>query len=367
MGRRAVHRGAQHRRDVLGVGLRRHALPVHGRDLLGRSAQRTGAEAAEADVGGVPGRDVLQHPAHVRSAGALLRLLGHQRLQHRRQRAGVARLGQRVGDDRRQRRQRRLAAERRLALHRRVQRRTERPQVRLRAGTAAVHTLGGQVVGRADQVAGAGERRVADEGGDAEVGQHDPAGAALQQYVGGLHVAVDHADRVGALQRGEHLRADPRGLARVDHAVLLDQFGQRATVDELHHDPGLAVLLDDVVDGDDARVLDPGGRAGLLLHPRLDDLQVLLGQVPDGELLDRDLAVQHLVRRTPHRAHAAAPKTRAQQVSAREHPALRTHRLPPSSRVLPSVPVPRQEPRYRAPYPDRRTPRRPGPGLETGM
>ncbi len=276
----------------------------------------------------MPGRHLGQHPQRLVGRRPLRRVLGHQRGQHRAERARPARLGQRIGDDRRQRGDRGGTAERRLALDRRVQRRAEAPQVGGRARALALGPLGREVVRRAHQVTGAGQLGGALVGGDPEVQQHDPAGAALQQHVPGLDVPVQHAELVAPVQGGQHLGADLGGLAGLQGAVLADHVRQRAAVDQLHHDPRPAVLLQHVVDGDHAGVLDPGGGAGLPLHPGVEDLQLVLGQVADGQFLDGDLAVEHPVPGPPDGTHATPAEPLPQLVPVGQQP-LHGRRLRP--------------------------------------
>ncbi len=140
----------------------------------------------------------------------------------------------------------------------------------------------------------------------------------FEQHVGGLDVPVQHAELVAAVQGGEHLEADVGGLTGRQGAVLAYHVGQRAAVDEFHHDPRPAVLFEHVVDGDDARVLDPGGGPGLALHPGLEDLQVLLREVADRQLLDGHLPVQHFVHGPPDGPHPAASQTLAERVPPRQ-------------------------------------------------
>ncbi len=161
----------------------------------------------------------------------------------------------------------------------------------------------------------------------------------LQQHIGRLHVPVQHPQLVAPVQRGQHLAAHLGGGARRQGAVLADHIGQRTAVDQLHDDPRPAVLLQHVVHGDHAGVLDPGGRGGLPLHPGVQDLHLLLGEVADGQLLDRDLTVQHPVPGPPDRAHPAAAEPLAQLVATdqqplplgRLRPVLRSATAPPHS------------------------------------
>jgi hypothetical protein len=118
--------------------------------------------------------------------------------------------------------------------------------------------LGGDVRRRPEQQAGGGDGRVAGAGGDAEVGEHHPAVVA-HHHVGRLHVAVHDPLRVRRLQRAEQRQADLRRARRVERALGRDDVREGARLDQLHDEVGRAVVLDDVVDGHRARVVQAGG------------------------------------------------------------------------------------------------------------
>ena len=92
-----------------------------------------------------------------------------------------------------------------------------------------------------------------------------------------------------------------RQRAALPHGLL-----QGPGADQLHDDPGPAVLLDHVVDGDDARVAEPRGGPGLAQHPPVSHLLArLVEPVGQDQLLDRHVAVEQDVVGVPHHAHAA--------------------------------------------------------------
>ncbi|GAA3418744.1 hypothetical protein GCM10018952_55500 [Streptosporangium vulgare] len=111
---------------------------------------------------------------------------------------------------------------------------------------------------------------------------------------------------VGVAERVEHPDADLGGLDHRQRAALPHGLLQRPGADQLHHDPGAAVLLDDVVNGDDAGVAEPGRRTGLAQHPPVGSLGArVVESVGEDQLLDRDVPVEQDVVRVPHHAHAA--------------------------------------------------------------
>lgn len=112
---------------------------------------------------------------------------------------------------------------------------------------------------------------------------------------------------VHGAQRVQHLSTDPGHVGRRKRAVLLDQVVQRAAVDEFHHDPRAAVVAGyPVVDGDDPRVFQSGGRARLAVEavdPCLAPWGIeVLGEA---ELLEGHLPVELLVVGPPDGPHAA--------------------------------------------------------------
>ena len=87
----------------------------------------------------------------------------------------------------------------------------------------------------------------------AEVHQDD-ATAVLAHDVAGGHIAMQQPGAVHRGQRATQVRADARGLARAQRALLLDDLLQRAAADELHPDADRAVARFGAVDRDDVRM-----------------------------------------------------------------------------------------------------------------
>ena len=124
---------------------------------------------------------------------------------------------------------------------------------------------------------------------------------------------MQHAGRVRTLQRAEQLLADLRRLKRPERAVLGDQPVERPRLDELHHDPGTAVVFDHVEDRDHARVVQPGRGLGLAERPLVD--AVVVGGGPD--LLDRNLPGEQLIPAAPDDPHGPAADRLLQPVALR--------------------------------------------------
>src|SRR5258706_4747418 len=90
---------------------------------------------------------------------------------------------------------------------------------------------------------------------------------------------------------------------------------QRAALEQLHRDVGDALVLADVEDGDDARVVEPAGRAGLAQEALAHLAEDVLGQIGQ-QRLERHLALDQRVDRAVHDAHRAASELAHDPVTA---------------------------------------------------
>ena len=102
--------------------------------------------------------------------------------------------------------------------------------------------------------------------------QHLDVTGLEQHDVVGLDVSVDDAVLVRFLERfGRPLRDRSRGLSQREHLRGVgDDVGQRPAADELEHDVGLTLLLQDLVDlAADVGVIQLGDRHGLAQEPLL--------------------------------------------------------------------------------------------------
>jgi len=143
---------------------------------------------------------------------------------------------------------------------------------------------------------GAGHREL----GDAEV-EHLRLAAPGDEDVRRLDVAVDDAAGVRGVETVGDLDAE------IEHAVerqrsARDLLLQRVAVEQLHHDELLALVLADVVNRADVRVVERRGHARLASEP-IERLRV--GGEIRGQELQRDLAAQADVFGAVHHAHAA--------------------------------------------------------------
>ena len=72
---------------------------------------------------------------------------------------------------------------------------------------------------------------------------------------------------VGELQRAGRLGRDPEGLAERELALVPQAVAEALALDVRHGEPEVAAGLARVEDGEDVRVLQPGGELDLALEP----------------------------------------------------------------------------------------------------
>src|SRR5262245_59616765 len=85
--------------------------------------------------------------------------------------------------------------------------------------------------------------------------------------------------------------------------MVAHQVGEAAALDEVHGEIELSLMLADLVDGDNVRVLEVSGGTGLGVKA----LQVLLaGELPRKDHLEGDHAIKADLARSENNAHPAA-------------------------------------------------------------
>jgi hypothetical protein len=203
-----------------------------------------------------------------------------------------------------QHRQRRRRPERRPPDAHRVEHAAQAEEVGAVVGRLPPRLLRRHVLRRAGDDPALRQAGVVHRPRQAEVGEHDPLDAVLQQDVGRLDVAVDDPLGVGGGQAQRRLPADPQHGRDVQRPVPVDALLQRAPGDARHHQVGQPAGLVGVhgVDGDDVVVDDRGGRLRLAGEP--------LPRRPAGgqqrrEHLDGHGAAQGRLPGLEHHAHAA--------------------------------------------------------------
>ncbi len=193
-----------------------------------------------------------------------------------------------------------------------VQHERERVQV-----GALVDALSGRLLGRhvregADDVAGAGERLVARQVGDAEVEQLGRRAGRLgrDDHVLRLDVAVDDAAVVRVVERVGETEADPQDVAVAERAVALERR-QRAAADQLGDQEPLAAGLAGVEHRHDPRVVEPRRRQRLALG-------TLGHRARSRDDLDRHEPVESFVARREDRAEPAGAQPLAEPVAPQD-------------------------------------------------
>jgi len=147
-----------------------------------------------------------------------------------------------------------------------VQSAAQREDVRAAVHFMPLNLLRGHVGRRAHQPLGQGDRRLALQTGSAEVAQLDRAVAGPED-VGGFDVAVDDPVGVGISQRLGDLAGDAGGFVERQGTPAEEHVPQVLALHVFHDDRGQPAVGDNVVDRDDVRVLEPGGRPGFPKHP----------------------------------------------------------------------------------------------------
>src|SRR5690606_2064054 len=158
----------------------------------------------------------------------------------------------------------------------------------------------GDVVGRPEHPPVLGEPVLLEAARDAEV-RHLRAPLAVDEDVLRLDVAVDDPLGVRGGERAADLDRVGDGLLDRQPPAAADALLQRLALDVLEDDVGVAVVLAGVDDGDDVRVREAGGGAGLA--PEALELVRLRRDVAV-EQLDRHPPLQRLVEGPVDGGHA---------------------------------------------------------------
>jgi hypothetical protein len=127
---------------------------------------------------------------------------------------------------------------------------------------------------------------------------------------------VHDAGLVCGRQRVCRLPQQWGGLVRRQRTIASDQLGEGRAGDVLHHQPAVVALRDEVVDGDDVGMVQPGGEPGLALGAV--EVEVALARA-EADPLEGDLATEDLVLAQPDRAHPTAPDLSVERVPACDH------------------------------------------------
>lgn len=126
---------------------------------------------------------------------------------------------------------------------------------------------------------------------------------------------------MGGPQRGQHLTSQAGRLHRRQRAAR-EPFLEGGPGHQLHHEARVRIRIDEVMDGHDVRVIEPGRRPRFAQHALTRAVRHLRVR-PHG--LERDLPLQHRVPRPPHRAHYAASEPFDQLAASVHELFARTH------------------------------------------
>ncbi len=171
--------------------------------------------------------------------------------------------------------------------------------------------LGGHVARRPDDGARLRELRVgAHLLREAEVGDERSA-AGVDEDVRGLEVAVEHAAPVRVVHGSRDEREEGDARARVPGEPR-EPILEGSARDELHAEPGPPLVLAELVDGHDPRVVEARGGGGF--EP--EALELGCARERRGQHLERDLAPELRVASAVDDPHAAAGDLREHLVLA---------------------------------------------------
>jgi hypothetical protein len=211
----------------------------------------------------------------------------------------------------------RVGAKRQLTTQAAVGDDAERVEIRAAVERLPHELLGRRIRGRAHEHASLRDLEGAfvERARDPEVDQL--AVLALEEDVGGLEIAVEHAVRVRVRERAAQPEDELRDLVRRESAALREHVLQRLALDELHHEVRSASLGDaEVDDGDDPWVAQARQDLGLADEARLEPRRGRPGAACAIDQLYGDRAIQAELPRAPDRAHRALADRRFEGVPA---------------------------------------------------
>ncbi|MDF3043565.1 MAG: hypothetical protein K0Q71_6271 [Thermomicrobiales bacterium] len=200
-----------------------------------------------------------------------------------------------------------------------------------RIATQTGGLLGREVADGAETRAGLRQVAIGQPLGDTEIDQSGPA-VLVDEDVARFDVAVDITSGMGVVEGAPNLLQQLGHVVGMEGRVGGDDLLQRLPAHQLHDDEGRAVVLADVIDVDDVRVGEGGGRARLALET---GAEAGIGGELRPRRLDRHVAAEEEIvtevdDRHPPLAEAAPDAiATVDQCLRLDHPS-RSSRLPPS-------------------------------------
>ncbi len=166
---------------------------------------------------------------------------------------------------------------------------------------ACVARRAAELLGRHVRRRPAGEARAIEQVREPEV--HDLHTSLVgEEDVAGLQIAVDDAVGVRVREAARDVACEPHGLER-RHRASPEPLLERLAAEELQDEEGSALVDAVVVQRDDVRVVEPGGRLRLLAQRLLEDVRARERRAHG---LEGDEAAELGVARLEHDAEAAA-------------------------------------------------------------
>jgi len=143
----------------------------------------------------------------------------------------------------------------------------------------------------------------------------------MDQHIGGFNVPVNDTGRMRDAQCVQNAQAYLDYLAWRQRPCLVDEVSQGTAREQFHDDPRTAVIFDDIVDGDNAGMVKPSRRTGLLHATGACQLLIVLRHGGgEHDLLNGNVAVQDLVVSAPDNPHPTLTDGRSQAVPSSDQP-----------------------------------------------
>ncbi len=299
------------------LGLRFIAQGRGRRGVLGRVARRGHPEWRQPELLD----DGLQLGAHFLRVGVPVGGVARRRARHqvvelrwhacdRRARRGHVVIHPLVCD-----RQRVVALERGVAGEQLVGQHADGVDVAARTRIAGAHLLGGEIGGGAEDDARRRDLGLGHRADQTEVGDLDLT-VVGDQHVLGLHVAVHQPGAVSHRETAEHRRQDGGDGVGWHRTALVQEFTQRAALDELHDEEGVHTVEALVVDRNQAGILESCHGPRLALEA---GQELLIMGVARIHHLQRHRPVQSDVETAVHRGHASRGDHAVHAVAAIEN------------------------------------------------